>query len=99
MKIQIASVVLAIGLAGPLQAADVNTRGCMACHAVDKKMVGPSFQDIAKKYADTKNADMKLAKKIRSGGGGVWGPIPMPPHAHISETEAKALAQWVLQVK
>lgn len=99
MKIVIASAVLALGLTGALQAADVSSRGCMACHAVDKKLVGPSFRDIATKYAGTKNADMKLAKKIRTGGGGVWGPIPMPPHAHISETEAKALAQWVLQVK
>lgn len=94
-----AVLAIAAVISMPVWAADVNSRGCMACHAVDKKLVGPSYKDIAAKYASVKNADMKLAKKIRSGGGGVWGPIPMPPHAHISETEAKQLAQWVLTVK
>ena len=91
-----AAAIMAFGAA---QAADVKSRGCMACHAVDKKLVGPSYQDIANKYRGQAGAAERLAQKIRAGGAGTWGPIPMPPHAHISETEAKQLAQWVLAVK
>ncbi len=69
---------------------------CMACHAVDRKMVGPSFQDIAKKYHGQKDADVMLAGSIKKGGAGKWGPIPMPAQAALSEADAKTLAAWVL---
>ena len=72
---------------------------CMACHAVDKKIVGPSYQDVAKKYAGDKNAAATLAKRIKGGtaanGGEKWGTIPMPPNA-ISDADATTLAKWVL---
>ena len=69
---------------------------CLACHAVDKKVVGPAYRDVAEKYkADAKTVDL-LADKILKGGSGVWGAVPMPPAAGISSAEAKILATWVL---
>ena len=73
-------------------------KNCMSCHGVDKKIVGPSFQDVAAKYAADKTAVDKLAQKIQKGGAGVWGPIPMPANA-VSDAEAKTLAQWVMAQK
>ncbi|TXI73539.1 MAG: c-type cytochrome [Limnohabitans sp.] len=67
---------------------------CMACHAVDKKVVGPSYQDVAKKYAG-KSAD-ELAKSIKAGGSGKWGPVPMPAQAALSDADAKTLAAWII---
>jgi cytochrome c len=75
------------------------SKNCMACHAVDKKLVGPAFKDVAKKYAgDAKAADV-LAAKIIKGGSGVWGPVPMPANAQVNEAESKKLAVWVLSLK
>ena len=68
--------------------------GCIVCHAVDKKVVGPAYQDVAKKYAGMKPEE--LAKRIKSGGSGHWGPVPMPPQAALSDADAKTLAAWVL---
>ena len=89
---------LAIGVAhaDPGLAAKNN---CMACHAVDKKLVGPSYRDIANKYRGQSDAPAKLAQKIRGGGSGVWGPIPMPPNPRLTEEEARRLADWVLSTK
>jgi cytochrome c len=69
---------------------------CMACHAVDKKMVGPSYQDIAKKLAGQADAEANLVKSIKAGGAGKWGPVPMPAQPNLSEADAKTLAAWVL---
>ncbi len=69
---------------------------CLACHAVDKKIVGPAYQDVAKKYAGQADAEATLAKSIKAGGSGKWGPIPMPPQAQLSDADAKTLAAWVL---
>ena len=74
-------------------------KNCMACHAVDKKLVGPSYKDVAAKYAGQKDAVDKLAAKIVKGGSGVWGPVPMPANAQVNEAEAKKLAAWVLTLK
>jgi cytochrome c len=74
-------------------------KNCMACHAVDKKLVGPSYKEVANKYAGQKDASDKLAVKIIKGGSGVWGPVPMPANAQVSEAEAKKLASWVLSQK
>lgn len=70
--------------------------GCLACHAVDKKVVGPAFREVAEKYKDDPTAADRLAEKILKGGVGVWGPVPMPPASGISSAEAKILATWVL---
>jgi cytochrome c len=72
------------------------SKACMACHAVDKKMVGPAYQDVAKKYAADKDAVTKLAASIKAGGSGKWGPVPMPAQASLSDAEAKTLAAWVM---
>jgi cytochrome c len=63
---------------------------------VDKKLVGPAFQDVAKKYAGQKDAEAALARSIKAGGSGKWGPVPMPPQPTLSESEAQTLAAWVL---
>ena len=67
---------------------------CMACHAVDKKLVGPAYKDVAAKYKGTDVA--KLAASIKAGGSGKWGPVPMPAQAALSDADAKTLAAWVL---
>lgn len=74
-------------------------KNCMACHAIDKKLVGPSYKDVAAKYAGQKDAADKLAAKIIKGGSGVWGAIPMPANAQVNAAEAKTLASWVLTQK
>ncbi|MCM5678343.1 c-type cytochrome [Schlegelella sp. S2-27] len=74
-------------------------KNCMACHAVDKKLVGPSFKDVAAKYAGQKDAVDKLAVKVIKGGSGVWGPVPMPANAQVTEADAKTLVQWILSQK
>lgn len=74
-------------------------KNCMACHAVDKKLVGPSYKDVAAKYAGQKDAVDKLAAKIVKGGSGVWGPVPMPANAQVNEADAKKLAAWVMSIK
>jgi cytochrome c len=73
--------------------------GCMNCHMVDKKMVGPGLKDIAAKYKGDAGAPAKLTEKILKGSNGVWGPIPMPPNAGVSEANAKTLAQFILSLK
>jgi len=72
---------------------------CTACHANDKKLVGPAYKDVAAKYKADGGAAEKLAKKIKAGGSGVWGPIPMPPHPQVSDADALALAKYVMAVK
>lgn len=74
-------------------------KNCMACHAVATKLVGPSYKDVATKYAGQKDAVDKLAAKIVKGGAGVWGPVPMPANAQVNADEAKKLATWVLTQK
>ena len=74
-------------------------KGCLACHAVDAKRIGPSYKEVAAKYADDKKAVAVLATKVRKGGGGVWGAIPMPANPQVSDAEAKKLVEWILTVK
>jgi cytochrome c len=74
-------------------------KNCLACHAVDKKVIGPSYQEVAAKYAGQKDAADKLAQKILKGGSGVWGPVPMPANTQVNEAEAKTLATWILSTK
>ncbi|ALQ49809.1 c-type cytochrome [Nitrosomonas ureae] len=88
-------------LAGVAQAdADLaKNSGCLNCHNVDTKLVGPSLKDIAAKYADQADASAYLADKIVKGSNGVWGPIPMPPNANVSPENAKVLADFILTLK
>lgn len=73
-------------------------KGCLACHAIDKKLVGPGYKEVAAKYAGDKTAAAKLAEKIQKGGVGTWGQIPMPAN-NVTADEAKTLAEWVLAQK
>ena len=71
---------------------------CQTCHTVDKKLVGPSYKEVAAKYAGDKAALAKLEEKVKQGGSGVWGPIPMPPNA-VPEADLKSLVEWILALK
>ena len=94
-------MIAAVSAAAPAFAdqALATSKNCMACHAVDKKLVGPSYKEVAAKYASDKGAADKLAAKIVKGGAGVWGAVPMPANAQVTEAEAKTLAAWVLATK
>jgi cytochrome c len=93
----IALATLAV-LAAPALAdqALATAKNCMSCHAIDRKLVGPAYRDVATKYAGQKDAVDRLAAKIMRGGSGVWGPVPMPANSQVNEAEAKKLAAWVL---
>lgn len=101
MKRALLFATLALGLAAPAFAdlALATSKNCMSCHAVDRKVLGPAFKDIAAKYKDNKGATDLLATKIIKGGAGVWGPVPMPANTQVSEADAKKLAAWVLSTK
>jgi cytochrome c len=104
MKAVYVAVMAAAGIlmAGQAQAdagADLaKAKNCLSCHAVDKKLVGPAYKDVAAKYKGDKAAVEKLAAKIKAGGKGVWGEIPMPPN-NVTPEEAKTLVAWVLSQK
>ncbi len=74
-------------------------KACLACHAMDKKLVGPGYNEVAAKYKSRKDAEAYLAKKIREGSTGVWGAVPMPPNGTVSEEDARTLAKFVMTVK
>jgi cytochrome c len=97
-------VLLSIGLLSVSSAAWADdelykTKNCMACHRVDRNTLGPSFKNIAAKYAQESGADVRLAQKIQGGGVGVWGSVPMPPQAQVSDAEALTLSRWILQLQ
>ena len=80
--------------AGPTDIAKANK--CFSCHSLDKKIIGPSYQDIAQKYAGQAGADIKLADRMRKGAVGVWGSAPMPAYPDISDADLKTVVKWVL---
>ena len=96
-------IALAGASAAPAFAQDMSDlatkKNCLACHAVDKKVLGPSYKDVAAKYAGDKAALVKLTEKVLKGGSGVWGPVPMPANAQVNEAEAKQLVTWILSLK
>lgn len=75
------------------------SKGCLTCHAIDSKRLGPSYKAVAEKYAGQADAEAKLAAKIIQGGGGVWGGMAMPANGQVSPEEAKQLVQWILSLK
>ena len=75
------------------------SKNCLACHAVNAKLVGPAYKDVAAKYAGQKGVEDKLVQKVLNGGAGVWGPVPMPANPQVSEAEAHTLVKWVLSQK
>ena len=72
---------------------------CFACHAVDKKLVGPAYKDVAAKYRNDPKAEAKLVDKVKKGGQGVWGQVPMPPNATVPDADVHALVKWILSLK
>ncbi|WP_431276304.1 c-type cytochrome [Variovorax ureilyticus] len=101
MKRALLAATLCVGCTAPAVAdlALATSKNCMSCHAVDRKVLGPAFKDVAAKYKDNKGALELLANKIMKGGSGVWGPVPMPANNQVSEADAKKLAAWVLSTK
>jgi len=101
MKRALFALVAAVSVTAPAFAdqALATAKNCMACHAVDKKLVGPAFKDVAAKYKGDKSAADKLAAKVMKGGAGVWGPVPMPANPQVNDAEAHKLVAWVLSQK
>ena len=102
MKALVAAAVAA-GLlsASPAFASEAlaKSKNCMACHAVDKKLVGPAYKEVAKKYAGQKDAEATLVTHVMKGSKGVWGPVPMPANAQVNEADAKKLVDWIMSLK
>ena len=73
--------------------------GCLACHTMDKKLIGPGYKEIANKYRNDKSAAANLEKKVKEGGKGVWGDIPMTPNAHVKDADIKTIVAWILTLK
>jgi len=93
---------LALVAAAPVQASEALAKkyACVACHVVKgPKTVGPAYADVAKKYAGQKDAVDKLAEKVKKGGSGVWGQVPMPPNASVPDADIRALVKWILSIK
>jgi cytochrome c len=99
MKTLLVLLVAAFSAPAFAQADFAQKKNCMACHAVDKKVLGPSFKDVAAKYAGQAGAADKLAAKVVKGGTGAWGNIPMPANPQVTEAEAKQLVGWILTLK
>jgi cytochrome c len=100
IAIAAAAAFLAVcGIEANASEALAKSSGCFACHTVDKKLVGPSYRDIANKYRTDKKAAEYLAKKVKEGGKGVWGDIPMTANAHVKDADIQAIVAWILTVK
>ena len=95
------AAVAVVAVAQPARASEALAKkhNCLACHTVDKKMVGPAYKDVAAKYRGDKAAAKKLFDKVKKGGSGVWGPVPMPPNAAVPDADIRALVKWVLSQK
>jgi cytochrome c len=95
-KLLLVAVCAAASMPAVADLALATAKNCMACHNIEKKVVGPAYKDVAAKYRGDKTAPAKLATKIMEGGGGVWGVVKMPSNPQVSEAEAKKLVAWVL---
>lgn len=94
----IAAMLVAVSAnAGEAGEALAQKSGCLACHGVDKKVLGPSYKEVAAKYKGDKTAEAKLVQKVKAGGSGVWGAMPMPPNSpHVKDADIQAIVKWVL---
>ena len=95
------AVLLGLLAAGPVMASDelAKKHACFACHTLDKKMVGPSYKDVAAKYRSDKEAQKTLALKVKNGSQGVWGTVPMPPNSAVPDADIDTLVKWILSQK
>lgn len=94
--VALACLAPAVSLASPELAQKKN---CLACHAVDQKVIGPAYKAVAAKYAGQPEASAALTQKVMKGGSGVWGAVPMPANPQVNEAEARQLVQWILGLK
>lgn len=103
MKAALIALTLAFAASAPAFAQDASalakSKNCLSCHSVDKKVVGPAYKDVAKKFNGQKEAEAQLIKAVMEGSKGVWGPIPMPANKNVSQAEAKQLVDWILSLK
>ena len=101
MKRTLITLAMTLALAAPALADEAlaKSKNCMACHAVDKKLVGPAYKEVAKKYAGQKDAEATLVTHVMKGSKGVWGPVPMPANAQVNEADAKKLVDWIMSLK
>jgi len=97
----VAVLAVALPAASPARANEelAKKHACFACHAVDKKLVGPAYKDVAAKYRGVKGAEAKLFEKVKKGGTGVWGQVPMPPNAAVPDADLHTLVKWILSQK
>jgi cytochrome c len=99
LAIAVAGLAAAGGVAAQSGEDLIKKDGCTACHAVDKKVVGPAYKDVANKYRNDPKAPAYLQQKIKNGGAGVWGPVPMPPNTQVSDADIKTITTWILSLK
>jgi cytochrome c len=101
LTLVVGAAALAAGVALPAAAQEelAKKHNCLACHSVDKKVVGPAYKEVAAKYRGDKTAEAKLIDKVKKGGVGVWGQVPMPPNATVPDADVKALVKWILSLK
>ena len=104
MKIAAALVAISTLFVASVAVADeledmMKKNGCSACHAEDKKVIGPSYKDVAAKYKGDAGAVAKLSEKVKKGGSGVWGPIPMPPNTQVADADVKKMVELILALK
>jgi len=97
------SIILMVAAAGvlaaPVAQADealLKKHNCTACHQIDKKVVGPAYKEVAKKYKGQKDIAVKLAEKVKKGGQGAWGPVPMPPNPQVPDADIKKMVEFIL---
>lgn len=95
----VAAIIASPVLANPAALQLAQKGNCIACHAAEAKLVGPSWKDIAKKYDGDATAEARLVAKVKKGGAGVWGPVPMPPNVTVKDADIKTIVQYVLSVK
>ena len=97
----LAAALLATLAAGPALASEdlAKKHACTACHGIDKKLVGPAYKDVANKYRGDAKAEGNLAEKVKKGSVGVWGQVPMPPNANVSDADARTLVKWIMSLK
>lgn len=93
-----ASALLFVGASAQANEELATKNACMSCHQIAIKVVGPAYKDVANKYKGDAEAAAKLEAKVKAGGSGVWGPIPMPPNANVSDEDIKTLVAWVLSL-
>ena len=89
------AVVLVAAVVSPAME-QATKNGCMACHGVNNKIVGPGYNEVQARYKDQPDAEVRLVAKVKAGGQGVWGSVPMPPNAHLQDGDIKTLVQWIM---